>query len=74
MNIRSKRGNAITKSYGNIRNWEAAQWRAQEAREIEDRVRAVREASHATLTAAPDAYVTKHDPPMRLDPIAFEKA
>jgi hypothetical protein len=26
-------GHAICRSHGNIRNWERAQWRAQEARE-----------------------------------------
>jgi len=34
----------ITRSHGNIRNWENAQWRDQEMREIEDRRRAAYEA------------------------------
>ncbi len=29
-------GHAICRSYGNILNWERAQWRDQEAREIAD--------------------------------------
>lgn len=29
-------GHAICRSHGNILNWERAQWRDQEAREIED--------------------------------------